>query len=90
DLAARRVIINENDVSLTGTEYDLLAELVNRMDAIVTHAELLRDIWGAEYLGSNHYLHTYIGRLRKKLGEYSDLVETIPGTGYSFRSKKLI
>jgi len=90
DLAARRVFINENDVSLTGTEYDLLAELVNRMDAIVTHAELLRDIWGAEYLGSNHYLHTYIGRLRKKLGEYSDLVETVPGTGYSFRSKKII
>lgn len=90
DLAARRVFINENDVSLTGTEYDLLAELVNRMDAIVTHAELLHDIWGAEYLGSNHYLHTYIGRLRKKLGEYSDLVETVPGTGYSFRSKKII
>lgn len=90
DLAARRVFINENDVSLTGTEYDLLAELVNRMNAIVTHAELLRDIWGAEYLGSNHYLHTYIGRLRKKLGEYSDLVETVPGTGYSFRSKKII
>jgi DNA-binding response OmpR family regulator len=89
DLAARRVFINENDVSLTGTEYDLLAELVNRMDAIVTHAELLRDIWGAEYLGSNHYLHTYIGRLRKKLGEYSDLVETVPAIGYSFRSKKI-
>ncbi len=88
DFAARRVFINENDVSLTGKEYDLLAELVHRMNAIVTHTELLSDIWGAEYRGSNHYLHTYVGRLRKKLGEYSDLVETVPGIGYSFRSKK--
>lgn len=89
DLEARRVYINENDVSLTGTEYDLLAELVDRMDAIVTHTELLSEVWGAVYRGSNHYLHTYIGRLRKKLGEYSDLVETVPGIGYSFRSKKI-
>lgn len=86
DLDARRVYINENDVSLTGTEYDLLAVLVERMDAIVTHNELLSEVWGPVYRGSNHYLHTYIGRLRKKLGEYSDLVETVPGIGYSFRS----
>ena len=89
DLAARRVFIKENDIHLTGTEYALLAELVQRMDAIVTHNELLGNVWGSEYRGSNHYLHTYIGRLRKKLGEYSDLVETVPGTGYSFRSKKI-
>lgn len=89
DLAARRVFIKENDIHLTGTEYALLAELAQRMDAIVTHNELLGNVWGSEYRGSNHYLHTYIGRLRKKLGEYSDLVETVPGTGYSFRSKKI-
>ncbi|MDW7755454.1 MAG: response regulator transcription factor, partial [Brevefilum sp.] len=39
DLAARRVIINENDVSLTGTEYALLAELAHQLDGIVTHNE---------------------------------------------------
>lgn len=89
DLAARRVFINENDVPLTGTEYALLAELAQRMDAIVTHNELLSNIWGVEYRGSNHYLHTYIGRLRKKLGEYRDLLETVPGMGYSFHSKKI-
>lgn len=89
DLAARRVVINENDLHLTGTEYALLSELALRMDAIVTHNELLSSVWGAEYRGSNHYLHTYIGRLRKKLGTYSDLLETVPGIGYSFRSKKI-
>jgi two-component system, OmpR family, KDP operon response regulator KdpE len=89
DLAARRVFINENDVHLTSTEFALLSELAHRMDAIVTHNELLSEIWGSEYRGSNHYLHTYIGRLRKKLGEYSDLLETVPGMGYSFHSKKI-
>ena len=89
DLAARRVFNNENDLHLTGTEYALLAELAQQMDAIVTHNELLSNIWGAEYRGSNHYIHTYIGRLRKKLGEYSDLVETVPGMGYSLHSKKI-
>ena len=89
DLAARRVFLNENDVHLTGTEFALLAELAHHMDAIVSHNELLSEIWGTEYRGSNHYLHTYIGRLRKKLGEYSDLLETVPGMGYSFHSKKI-
>lgn len=88
DFTARRVFINENDLHLTGTEYALFAELARQIDSIVTHNELLSNIWGAEYIGSNHYLHTYIGRLRKKLGEYSDLIETLPGVGYSFRSKK--
>ncbi len=89
DLTARRVFINEKDLHLTATEYALLAELAQKMDAIVTHTELLSKIWGPEYRGSNHYIHTYIGRLRKKLGDYSDLVETVPGMGYSLHSKKI-
>ncbi len=89
DLSARRVFIDEKDIHLTGTEYALLAELAQQMDSIVTHNELLSNIWGSEYRGSNHYIHTYIGRLRKKLGDYSDLIETVPGMGYTFHSKKI-
>ena len=89
DLEARRVFINEQDIHLTRTEYALLAQLANCLDAIVTHDELLVQVWGIEYRGSNHYLHTYLGRLRKKLGEYSDLLETVPGMGYTFHSKKI-
>lgn len=89
DLEARRVFIGENDLHLTRTEYSLLSELANRLDAIVTHDELLVRVWGPEYRGSNHYLHTYLGRLRKKLGEYSELLETVPGMGYNLHSKKI-
>jgi two-component system KDP operon response regulator KdpE len=89
DLDARRVFIGENDLHLTRTEYSLLAELAHRLNAIVTHDELITRIWGPEYRGSNHYLHTYLGRLRKKLGDYSDLLETVPGMGYNLHSKKI-
>lgn len=90
DLEAHRVFINEEDLHLTRTEYALIAELAKRLDAIVSHNELLEEVWGPEYRGSNHYLHTYLGRLRKKLGNYSDLIETVPGMGYNLHSKKIL
>jgi two-component system KDP operon response regulator KdpE len=89
DLAERRVFIAEADLHLTKTEYALLAELARHLDAIVTHDELITLVWGEEYRGSNHYLHTYLGRLRKKLGEYGELLETVPGMGYNLHSKKI-
>ncbi len=89
DLDARRVLISGNDLHLTRTEYAVIAALAHRMDAIVTHDELLVQVWGQEYRGSNHYLHTYLGRLRRKLGEYGDLLETVPGMGYNLHSTKL-
>jgi two-component system KDP operon response regulator KdpE len=89
DLEARRVFINGNDLHLTRTEYAILAELTRRLDAIVTHDELIVLVWGPEYRGSNHYLHNYLGRLRKKLGDYGDLLETVPGMGYNLHSKKI-
>jgi two-component system KDP operon response regulator KdpE len=89
DLEARRVFINNSDLHLTRTEYAILAELTHRLDAIVTHDELIVQVWGPEYRGSNHYLHNYLGRLRKKLGDYGELLETVPGMGYNLHSKKI-
>lgn len=89
DLEERRVFIGDNDLHLTRTEYGILAELVQHLDAIVMHDELITKVWGVEYRGSNHYLHTYLGRLRKKMGDYSDLLETVPGMGYNLHSKKI-
>jgi two-component system KDP operon response regulator KdpE len=89
DLEARRVFIEGDDLHLTRTEYGILSELAHHMDAIITHNELITRIWGPEYRGSNHYLHNYLGRLRKKLGDYGDLIETVPGMGYILHSKKI-
>ncbi len=89
DLAARRVFLGEEDLHLTRTEFAVLAELAQHLDAIVTHDELIVQVWGPEYRGSNHYLHNYLGRLRKKLGDYGELLETVPGMGYNLHSKKI-
>jgi two-component system KDP operon response regulator KdpE len=89
DLAERRVFIAENDLHLTKTEYSILAEIAHHLDSIVTHDEMIAEVWGNEYRGSNHYLHTYVGRLRKKMGEYGALIETVPGMGYDLHSKKI-
>jgi two-component system, OmpR family, KDP operon response regulator KdpE len=89
DLAERRVFIAEADLHLTKTEYAILAVLARHLDSIVTHDELIVEIWGAEYRGSNHYLHTYVGRLRRKMGEYGTLIETVTGMGYDLHSKKI-
>ncbi len=88
DLEARRVFIGMQDLHFTRTEYALLAELARHLDAIVTHDELIGHVWGPDYRGSTHYLHTYLGRIRKKLGEYGGLLETVPGMGYDLHSQK--
>lgn len=89
DLEARRIFIAAQDLHLTRTEYNVISELAHRMDTIVTHNELITRVWGPEYRGSNHYLHTYLGRLRKKMGDYGELLETVPGMGYILHSKKI-
>ena len=87
DFEERRVFIGEDDLHLTRTEYAVLAELAHHLDFIVTHDELIAQVWGPEYRGSNHYLHNYLGRLRKKLGEYGSLLETVPGMGYNLHAR---
>lgn len=89
DFKARRVFIDQEDLHLTRTEYAILAVLAQHLNEIVTHDELIVQVWGAEYRGSNHYLHNYLGRLRKKLGNYGSLLETVPGMGYNLHSNQI-
>jgi two-component system KDP operon response regulator KdpE len=89
DLEARRVLKKERDQHQTPTEYSIMALLAHHQNRNRTHDELLAQVWGPEYRGSNHYLHTYLGRLRKKLGEFGDLLETVPGMGYNLHSTKI-
>lgn len=88
DFETRRVRVGEEDISLTKTEYALLVELAIHPDAVVDHNSLLARVWGPQYRDANHYLHIYLGRVRKKLGIYGDLLETIPGVGYRLQFNK--
>lgn len=87
DPKSRRAFVDEADMHLTRTEFALLATLAHNADAILTHDELLAKVWGEEYRGSNHYLHVYLGRIRKKMSDkYSSLLETVAGMGYILHS----
>ncbi len=67
DLAARRVFTHGREVRLTRTEYNLLAALVKHAGKVVTHRQLLKDVWGPGSVGQSHYLRVYMGQLRHKL-----------------------
>ena len=87
DLPGHRALVGGADLHLTRTEFALLAELVQNQEAVLTHADLLARVWGPEYRDSSHYLHVYLGRIRKKLGpEVGALLETVPGLGYVLHS----
>ena len=83
DLQGRRAFVGGADMHLTRTEFALLAELARSPEAVLTHESLLARVWGPEYRDSSHYLHVYLGRIRKKLGpDLESLLETVPGVGY--------
>lgn len=85
DLRAHRVRLCTEDVHLTPTEFKLLARLVRNAGQVVTHRQLLADVWGAEFTGHTHYLRLYMGQLRAKLEtEPADprRLLTEPGVGY--------
>ncbi len=69
DLAARRVFVKGEEVRLTRTEFNLLAMLAKHAGKVLTHRQLLQEVWGPGSAGESHYLRVYMGQLRHKLEE---------------------
>lgn len=85
DVAAHRVTLDGAGVHLTPTEFALLARLVRQAGQVVTHRQLLADVWGPEYTEHTHYLRLYMGQLRAKLEvdpAEPQRLQTEPGVGY--------
>ena len=89
DTGGRRVFLSGEEVRLTRTEFDLLAELAAHRGEALPHEALLEKVWGPEYRGENHYLKVYIGRLRDKLEDDAAqprLIVNVRGVGYRLNS----
>jgi two-component system KDP operon response regulator KdpE len=85
DLAAHAVRLDGDPVHLTPTEFRLLARLVRSAGQVVTHRQLLADVWGPDCTEQTHYLRLYMAQLRGKLeAEPAEpqLLITEPGVGY--------
>jgi len=67
DLARRRVQLDGKEVHLTPIEYRLLAVLVKHAGKVLTHRQLLKDVWGPAYVERSHYLRVHMAALRHKL-----------------------
>lgn len=85
DYAARTVKSEGREIHLTATEYALLRVLAQNAGKVVTHRQLLREVWGPKSEEQAQYLRVYMNHLRKKLGEQADrprLLRNEPGIGY--------
>jgi two-component system KDP operon response regulator KdpE len=67
DLAQRRIYVDAKEVHLTPIEYRLLAVLVKYAGRVLTHRQLLKEVWGPGYVERSHYLRVHMASLRHKL-----------------------
>ena len=67
DLAQRKVFLADNEVRITPIEFRLLSILTRQAGLVVTHRQMLQEVWGAEHIHDQHYLRVYMGQLRHKL-----------------------
>ena len=87
DFSRREVLVADQPVKLTPTEYQLLYHLVKNAGRVMTHRTLLGRIWGREYVDETNYLKVHIQHLRQKLGDDPSnptMILTERGAGYKF------
>ena len=85
DLPDRRVVCRGEEVSLTPTEYDILRLLVTHAGKVLTHSQILKQVWGIAYLEQPHVLRVNISNLRRKIEADPSRprhIITEPGVGY--------
>jgi two-component system, OmpR family, KDP operon response regulator KdpE len=88
DLARRLVTVSGREVQLTPTEYDLLRALVTSAGKVLTHRQLLRQVWGVAYQNETHLLRVNMSNLRRKLEldpSRPEYIITEAGVGYRLR-----
>ncbi|MEV7620003.1 response regulator transcription factor [Microbacterium sp. NPDC089321] len=84
DPAARRVFRGDTEVTLTARELAVLDFLLRRRDEVVTKAEIIANVWGADFDGDANIVEVYIGHLRSKVDRPfgRDSIQTVRGAGY--------
>jgi DNA-binding response OmpR family regulator len=79
-----RVVCNGTRVKLTNKEFTLLSVLAKSADRVITRQQLLDNVWGYSYYGDARTLDVHIRRLRQKLDQCGECIETVVGVGYRF------
>jgi two-component system KDP operon response regulator KdpE len=85
DLSSRIVKVNNKPIKLTATEYSLLQLFVRHAGKVLTHRQILKEVWGPNYVEQTHYLRVYMAHLREKIEanpSQPELLLTESGVGY--------
>ena len=90
DRSAHRVTVEGNELQLTATEYKLLMTLIERQGRVQTRPQLLEIVWDAQPDIQTRTVDMHVQRLRTKLGGAGDLIETVRGFGYRFKSPEKV
>ena len=88
DLGRRQVFLEKEEVHLTPIQYKLLATLVRQAGKVLTHRQLLKEVWGPGSVNATHYLRVYMAELRRKIEKdpaRPELLVTELGVGYRLR-----
>lgn len=67
DLTTRRVFVNDEEIHLTPIEYKLLTTLIRHVGKVLTHRQLLKEVWGPQQTQETHYLRVFMANLRRKI-----------------------
>ncbi len=86
DLAAHEVTVAGRQVGLTQQEFALLRFLCERRGRVFSREQLLERVWGVDYYGSSRTVDIHVRRLRMKLGDAVENLETVRGVGYKMRT----
>lgn len=88
DLGRRLVTRADQEIKLTPTEYAILRLLVLNAGKVLTQKQILREVWGPNYVDESHYVRVYVGLLRQKIEPdpaRPEFILTEPGVGYRLR-----
>jgi two-component system OmpR family response regulator len=83
DPATRAVIVDGSPITLTATEFDLLAHLMARPGRVFTREELLSAVWGYASHAGTRTVDVHVAQVRAKLGEGANVIRTVRGVGYA-------
>lgn len=90
DLVLRQVTVRGQQQRLTPTQYRLLTTMIRHAGKVLTHRQLLKEVWGPESVGEHQYLRVYVGQIRQKIEldpTRPRYILTEPGVGYRFAAE---
>lgn len=86
DFEAHKLTLDDQEITLTATEFKLLSVLVSGAGKVQTREHLLDTVWDTHHEGYSRTVDTHVRRLRQKLGRFAEHIETIRGVGYRFKA----